>query len=346
MRLFLHKNWFKLTSLFVVVFLVLGLASCRPDVNHWYQKVYTTWGAEFQFTGFWDGFWGWSVSILSYPFAWLCSSLGKVMGNSYFWGIVFTTIIIRTIAFPIYSKQNSMQLKMQILQPELDRLNKKYQFRQDEASQQKMKQEMMMLYKKYKINPMGCLFTSMIQFPIFIAMYEVVKRVNLTTTTVLSNGLIVNTYGKFALDNTMIFGYFELNNTSVTMAPTMHDKVFCVVIALLYAGVTFLSQKLAQRKPSYVKNTTYKATNATDPNKQMRVMNIVMLVMFFMISLSSTALGIYWLIGGIYQIAQSQIGKYLNERKYYKIQAANNNVVLDVKDEKPSKFKNLFKKNK
>ena len=209
-----------------------------------------------------------------------------------------------------------------------------------------MKQEMMMLYKKYKINPMGCLFTSMIQFPIFIAMYEVVKRVNLTTTTVLSNGLIVNTYGKFALDNTMIFGYFELNNTSVTMAPTMHDKVFCVVIALLYAGVTFLSQKLAQRKPSYVKNTTYKATNATDPNKQMKVMNIVMLVMFFMISLSSTALGIYWLIGGIYQIVQSQIGKYLNERKYYKIQAANNNVVLDVKDKKPSKFKNLFKKNK
>lgn len=317
MKLFLHKNWYKITALMILSVFVLTLTSCRPDANYWYSKVYTNWGAEFQFNSFWDGFWGWSVSILSFPFAWLCSSIGKLFGDSFFWGIVITTIIIRVVAWPVYSKQNSMSLKMQIMQPELDRLNKKYQFRQDEASQQKMKVEMMKIYKKYKINPMGCLFTSMIQFPIFIAMYEVVKRINATTTEVLANGVIVQHYGNFALANTKLFNYFELNNTSFMNAPTVHDKVFCFVIALLYAGLTFLSQRLAQKKPSYVKKTTYAPENAT--NSTMKTMNIVMLVMFFFIALSSTALGIYWLVGSIIQIVQSQLGRYLNERKYYKL---------------------------
>ncbi len=317
MRLFLQKNIYKILAVLVIGVFLVSLTSCRTNSNYWYTNVYTTWANEFHFTSFWDGFWGWSVSILSFPFAWLCSSIGKVFGNSYFWGIVFTTIIIRTVAWPIYSRQNSMSIKMQVMQPELDKLQKKYAFRKDEASQTRMKQEMMMIYKRYKFNPLGCLFTSMIQFPIFIAMYEVVRRVNLTTTITTSNGMIIEQYGRFALANTKLFGYFELNGTSFTVG-ALHDKIFCLVIALLYAGVTFLSQKLAQKKPSYVKKTSYN-TKTNDQARQMKMMNTVMIVMFFFIALSSTALAIYWLIGGIYQIGQSYVGRKLNERAYYKM---------------------------
>ena len=317
MKLFLHRNIYKFTALFIVLLVVLGLSSCRTSADYWYSNVYTTWGNEFHFQGFWDGFWGWGVSILSYPFAWLCSSIGKGLGNSFFWGIVFTTIIIRTVAWPIYSRQNSMTLKMQVMQPEIDKLQKKYAFRKDPNSQKRMQQEMMMIYKKYKFNPLGCLFSTFIQFPIFIAMYEVVRRVNLTTTTVLSNGVVVETYGKFALTNTKLFGFFELNGTSATVGE-LKDRIFCIAIALIYAGLTFLSQKLAQRKPSYVKKTNYNP-KANDQAKQMRIMNIVMVVMFFFIALSSTALSIYWLIGAIYQLFQSQLTRILNERAYYKM---------------------------
>ena len=315
-KLFLHKNSYKLLAIFLVGFFLIGLTSCRPDVNYWYNNVYTDWGHEFQFQSFWDGFWGWSVSILSYPFAWLCSSIGKGLGNSYFWGIVFTTIIIRTIAWPIYSKQNSMSIKMQVMQPELDKLQKKYQFRQDEKSQARMKQEMMMIYKKYKVNPMGCIFTSFIQFPIFIAMYEVVKRINLTTTTITSNGVLIENYGKFALHNTKLFGYFELNNTSFTNGE-MKDRIFCLAIAILYTIVTVLNQKIAQKKPSYVKKTNY--NEAANQGGQMKMMNIIMVFLMFFVAISSTALGIYWLIGGLYQTVQSVVGRKLNERSYYKM---------------------------
>ena len=41
-------------------------------------------------------------------------------------------------------------------------------------------------------------------------------------------------------------------------------------------------------------------------------------VMFVIMALSSTALGIYWLIGGIYQLGQAQVGRMINERNYKK----------------------------
>ena len=52
-------------------------------------------------------------------------------------------------------------------------------------------------------------------------------------------------------------------------------------------------------------------------------MMLVMNVMFVFMSLSSTALAIYWLIGGIYQIFQSYVGRKLNERHYEKFQKEN-----------------------
>ena len=41
---------------------------------------------------------------------------GKGLGNSFFFGILFTTLIVRTLAWPIYSKQNSMSLKTTLMQ--------------------------------------------------------------------------------------------------------------------------------------------------------------------------------------------------------------------------------------
>ena len=56
----------------------------------------------------------------------------------------------------------------------------------------------------------------------------------------------------------------------------------------------------------------------------MNLMMIIMNVMFVFMSLSSTSLGIYWLIGGVYQIGQTQIGRLINELNYEKQQKKNN----------------------
>lgn len=317
MRHFFNRHLNKIVALTFVFIMLFGLTSCRQ--GNWSQKVYTTYGAEFDFEWWGQAITGWPIAIISYPIAWLCSAIGKGLGNSYAWGIIFTTLIVRTIAWPIYSKQNGTSIKMTVMQPEMEKIQRKYYGRTDPESKNRMNQEMMSLYKKYKFNPFGCFFTMILQFPIFMAMYEVVRRINLTTTTTVAGGIAsVETAGKFALINTKLFNYFELN-TSFYQATTTHDKVFAVVIALMFGAVTIISQKLATRKPSYQKNYPNKNPKADDQAKQMKMMNSIMTVMFVIMSLSSTSLALYWLIGGIYQLGQSQVGRIMNERNYYKM---------------------------
>ena len=325
MTQFIYKNKYKIALIAFLCFLLIALSSCRTDTNTWYNKPYVDgWGGysqEFHFSDFWSGLWGWPVSILSWPIAWICSSIGKALGNSFFWGILFTTLIVRTVACPIYSKQNSMSLKMTLMQPEMARIQRKYGVRKDPQSQQQMQLEMMKLYKKYKMNPLGCILPMFIQFPIFMAMYEVVKRIN-ASSTVTEGGVTIVQYGTFALHNTKVFNFFELN-TSFFEATAIQDKIFAVVLAVGFGGLTLLSQKLAAKKPKYLKEyNNSKSTNAQQEQqqKQMKMMNIIMTVMFVFMSLSSTSLALYWLIGAIYQLFQSFIGRKINERNYYKAQ--------------------------
>ncbi len=327
MTRFLNRNKYKFIFAIVIIVALLTLTSCRINASNWYSKVYTTYPQDWNDIwnssdgGFWSTFWGWPINLLSWPIAWMCSNIGLGLGDSFLWGIFFTTIIVRTIAWPIYSKQNGMSLKMQLMQPEMAKVQRKYQGRQDPRSQQMMQQEMMRLYKKYKVNPLGCFGTMILQFPIFMAMYEVVQRVNAVgTSKAIDGGAISTTYqGAFALTNTKVFGFFEMN-TSFFNATSGWDKFFSALVAVAFVGITLLQQKLSQRPPRYQKQRPQDKNQKNQQANQMKWVMIIMNVVFGFMALSNTTLGIYWLIGAIYQIGQSQIGRLINERRYYRLQ--------------------------
>ena len=213
---FLNRHKSKLIMLGFLFILLFGLTSCRTNSNEWTTRPYVDgwagYSQDFKFNSSWEAMWGWPVSILSWPIAWICSHIGKGLGNSFFWGILFTTLIVRTLAWPIYSKQNSMSLKMSLMQPELNRIQRKYGNRKDPQSQQQMQMETMKIYKKYKINPIGCILPMFIQFPIFMAMYEVVRRINATTSETIQGVEVVH-YGTFSLQNKKMFNFFDLNSS-------------------------------------------------------------------------------------------------------------------------------------
>ena len=101
--------------------------------------------------------------------------------------------------------------------------------------------------------------------------------------------------------------------------------IVSIVIAALFAGITLLNQWLAKRKPKWQKQRKQVQTQEQQQQaKMMNIMNYVMVVMFVFFALSSTALAIYWLIGGIYQTFQSFVGRKMNERKYYKLKQQSN----------------------
>lgn len=87
--------------------------------------------------------------------------------KNYGFAIIIFGILIKTIFFPLSKQMIVSQHKMQMVQPELKKIQKKYK-----DSPQRLNQEMMQLYKTYKINPLSGCLPLLIQMPIFFALYQ------------------------------------------------------------------------------------------------------------------------------------------------------------------------------
>ncbi len=91
----------------------------------------------------------------------------SMIGN-WGWAIVLLTLLIRLLTFPLQYISTKNMAKMKKIQPEIDRIKKKY--KDDPA---KMQKETMMLFKKAGTNPLSGCFPMLLQMPIFFAFYKV-----------------------------------------------------------------------------------------------------------------------------------------------------------------------------
>ena len=112
---------------------------------------------------------GW-FSIVAMPLFWTLKFFYKYMGN-YGWAIIFLTILVRVPFIPILHKSQQSMKKMQKIQPLMAELKEKY--KNDSV---KMQKEMMQLYKKHKVNPVGGCLPMFLQIPVFIALYNVLLK--------------------------------------------------------------------------------------------------------------------------------------------------------------------------
>ena len=120
-------------------------------------------------SGLWD-----KVFVL--PLATFITFLYNILSQNLGFAIILATAIIRLILMPLYSKSNKSMAVMQEIQPEMQKIQKKYENKKDQASQAKMQTEMMDLYKKYNYNPMmGCILP-FLQMPVFLAFYQAISR--------------------------------------------------------------------------------------------------------------------------------------------------------------------------
>ncbi|WP_343154269.1 membrane protein insertase YidC [Buchnera aphidicola] len=107
---------------------------------------------------------GW-LWFLSQPLFKLLSVLYNIVGN---WGIsiVLITFIMKAITYPLTKAQYISMAKMRQLQPKINEIKKNFR-----NNKQRMSQEMMSLYKRKKINPLGGCLPVFIQMPIFLSLY-------------------------------------------------------------------------------------------------------------------------------------------------------------------------------
>lgn len=107
---------------------------------------------------------GWLWFIAS-PLHWLLATIHGFVGN---WGlaIIILTFIVRGVMFPLTKAQYTSMAKMRMLQPKLQEMRERIG-----DDRQRMSQEMMELYKREKVNPLGGCLPLILQMPIFIALY-------------------------------------------------------------------------------------------------------------------------------------------------------------------------------
>lgn len=107
---------------------------------------------------------GW-LWFIAKPLHWLLSMIQGVVVN---WGlaIIVLTFIVRGAMYPLTKAQYTSMAKMRMLQPKLQAMRERIG-----DDRQRMSQEMMELYKKEKVNPLGGCLPLILQMPIFIALY-------------------------------------------------------------------------------------------------------------------------------------------------------------------------------
>lgn len=93
------------------------------------------------------------------------------------WGlsIFLLTVLMRILIFPLFVKQIHASRKMQELQPQVQALRKKYK-----KDKQRLNQEMMKLYQEAGANPLSGCLPLLVQFPIFISLYNVLRAISTT----------------------------------------------------------------------------------------------------------------------------------------------------------------------
>ena len=99
--------------------------------------------------------------------------LDKLTGN-YLMALLLFAIIVEVLLLPLGIKQQKNSIRQAKLRPKEMAIRKKYAGRNDQATQQKVTQEIQELYQRENFNPMGGCLPLLIQFPIIIILYNVV----------------------------------------------------------------------------------------------------------------------------------------------------------------------------
>lgn len=217
------------------------------------------------------------------PLAYLILVLGKLVGNLGI-SLILIGLAIRLILLPFTIKSTKQTMNMKKAGPELEKLERKYRNRTDNESLMAKSQETMMIYKKYKVNPMvGCLM-AFIQLPLFFAFLQAIYR----TPAIYEESLLT----------------FNLGMTPLVGIKT--GNYLYLLLLILIAVSTYFSFKQTMSQAG---------SQSPEAAKQMKIMLYVMLVVITYASLTlPTALAFYWIVTYAFIAVQNIIMNKVNNK--------------------------------
>lgn len=144
------------------------------------------------FSSFWD--------IFAIPFGYVMQFFNKISGGHYLISLFLFALAIKLVTLPFGIKQQKTQIKGAMLRPKMMMIEKKYAGRNDRVTQQKKQQEMMELQQKEGYSPLSGCLPLLIQFPILIALYRII-RMPLKYCVGLADGVVLKLYNALYPDH-------------------------------------------------------------------------------------------------------------------------------------------------
>ena len=224
--------------------------------------------SKFNPIGNYEGLW---TSLFVKPLAWFIIKIGLLLKN-YGLALIVTCLLIRIILYP-FTKKTAMQSElMKKAQPEIEKLEKKYANKTSAEDQNKKAQETMLIYQKYKINPIsGCLI-AFIQLPLLLAFFEAIQR----TPAIFEDKFL----------------FFELGKTPWT-AIKNGEYIYIILVILIFVATLF----------------SFKKTLKDQANNKAMNMKTTLYFMLAIITYTSftiaSAVGIYWITSNAFTIFQN-----------------------------------------
>ena len=223
----------------------------------------------------------WDALIIS-PFTNFLLLIYALLGHDFVIAILVFTVFFRMLTFPLTAQQQKSAKAMQAMQPQLQALQKKYA-----KDKEALNKETMKLYQEAGINPLGGCLPMLLQFPVFIGLYQVIMLVMAINPLQLFN-LSKHLYSFLP----QLAPLLPLNNRFLWLDLGQPDLFY--ILPVLVVVTTWWQQKV-MTPPS------------ADPqsqamNKQMALMMPLMFGYFVMVSPSG--LGLYWLISNLIGVAQ------------------------------------------
>ena len=204
--------------------------------------------------------------------------IGDVLLNNVAFGVILVTILINIIILPIMIKSTVSTQKMQLIQPEMEKIQNKYKGRKDQTSQMRMSQEIQNLYKKNNIS-MFSSFTTFLTLPIMFAMWQGVQRIKILYDT---------TFLGFNLGTKPIDKIFSFDISYILLL---------LVVAVTQYFAMKITEIMSRRNPRYRQSSQMKSMNMMN--------NFMTLFIIYFAAIMPSAMSLYWMTTNIITIVRT-----------------------------------------
>jgi YidC/Oxa1 family membrane protein insertase len=247
---------------------------------------------------------------LIYPFEWLVSwilfgwhslfsaiGLDEASGGAWVLSIVGLVVVMRAAMIPLFVKQIHASRRMQLIQPEMQKIQAKYKGKSDPDSRQAMTQETMDLYKRTGTNPFSSCLPILLQSPFFFGLFRVLNGLeSIATGKTDPIGPITAEVAAQAEQSTFLGA--QLSDKFIG-AETLTTQIVALLLIILMSATTFTTQRQLMMK-------NMPASALDNPFAKQQKVLLYLMPIFFAISGVNFPIGvlIYWTVTNIWSMCQ------------------------------------------